>query len=77
MNMNTFTSIYSRMNERTKILLVGVLAFFLGMMLKGGGSTVGRYQACGNSPTYILDTEKGTAWEIKGTRYQEMATMPW
>jgi hypothetical protein len=75
--MNSFSSIYSRMNERTKLVLVAVLAFFLGGLLKGGGTSVGRYQACGNSPTYILDTQKGTAWEMKGTRYQEMATMPW
>jgi hypothetical protein len=75
--MNTFASIYSRMNERTKLILVAFVAFFLGGLLKGGGASNGRYQACGNSPTYVLDTQKGTAWEIKGTKYQEMASMPW
>ncbi|MDR3404278.1 MAG: hypothetical protein P4L99_17400 [Chthoniobacter sp.] len=75
--MNTFTSIYSRMNERTKLVIVAVVAFFLGGLLKGGGSTVGRYQVCGNSPTYVLDTQKGKMWEMKGTRYEEMASMPW
>jgi hypothetical protein len=75
--MNSFSSIYARMNERTKLVLVAVLAFFLGGLLKGGGSSVGRYQACGNSPTYILDTQKGTSWELKGTKYQEMGSMPW
>ena len=75
--MNTFAPLYARMDERTKLILVGVLAFFLGGLLKGGGSNVGRYQACGNSPTFVLDTQKGTAWELKGTRYQELGSMPW
>jgi len=77
MNMNTFSSIYSRMNERTKLIVVAVLAFFLGGLLKGGGASTGRYQACGTSPNYVLDTQKGTVWEIKGTKFQEMASMPW
>ena len=75
--MNTFSSMYARMNERTKLVAVAVLAFFLGGLLKGGGSNTGRYQACGNSPTYIIDTQKGTTWEMKGSRYQELASMPW
>ena len=75
--MNTFQTIYSRMNERTKLLIVAVVAFFLGGLLKGGGSPVGRYQMCGNSPTYVLDTVKGTAWEMKGSRYEQIASMPW
>ena len=75
--MNAFTSILSRMNERTKLLLVGAAAFSLGMMLKGGGATPGRYQACGNSPTYVLDTQKGVAWELRNGRYERMAEMPW
>ena len=75
--MNTFTSILSRMNERTKLLLVGAVAFSIGMMFKGGGSNTGRYQACGNSPTYVLDTQKGVAWELRNGRYERMAEMPW
>lgn len=75
--MNTFYSIYSRMSERTKLILVAVVAFWLGGLLKGSGSNSGRYQACGNSPTYVLDTQKGTAWELKGTKYQELGSMPW
>jgi hypothetical protein len=77
MNMNTFSSIYSRMNERTKLIVIAVLAFFLGGLLKGGGSNTGRYQVCGTSPTYVLDTQKGTVWEMKGAKYREMASMPW
>jgi len=75
--MNTFTSIYARMNERTKLVIVAVVAFALGGLLKGGGTTTGRYQVCGNSPNYVLDTQKGKMWEMKGTRYEEMASMPW
>jgi hypothetical protein len=74
--MDKFSSIYSRLNERTKLIIVAVVAFWLGGLLKGG-SSVGRYQACGNSPAYVLDTQKGTVWEIKGTKFQEMASMPW
>jgi len=73
--MNSFSSIYSRMNERTKLILVAVVAFWLGGLLKGG-SGVGRYQPCGNS-NLVLDTQKGTIWEMKGTKFQEMASMPW
>ena len=75
--MNTFSSFYARMNERTKLVLVFGLAFYLGGLLKGGGSGAGRYQAVGNAPTYLLDTEKGTTWELKGTKYQEVGSMPW
>ena len=75
--MNSFSSIYSRMNERTKLILVAVVAFWFGGLLKGGGSNTGRYQPCGNSPAYVLDTQKGTLWELKGSKYQESATMPW
>lgn len=74
--MNTFSSIYSRLNERTKLILVAVVAFWLGGLLKGG-STIGRYQPCGGNANYVLDTQKGTMWEIKGTKFQEMASMPW
>jgi len=74
--MNSFSTIYARMNERTKLVLVAALAFFLGGLLKGGGTSVGRYQACGNSPTYLVDTAKGTTWELKGNRYQELGSMP-
>jgi hypothetical protein len=72
--MNTFSSIYSRMNERTKLILVAVLAFWLGGLLKGS-SGVGRYQSFGAN--LVLDTQKGTVWEIKGTKFQELASMPW
>jgi hypothetical protein len=75
--MNKFSALYARLNERTKLVLVAVIAFFLGGLLKGGGSSAGRYQAIGNSPTYVIDTQKGTTWEVKGTRYQEVASMPW
>jgi hypothetical protein len=75
--MNSFSSIYARMNERTKLVVVAVLAFFLGGLLKGGGTASGRYQPCGNSAVYVLDTQKGTSWELKGTKYQEMGSMPW
>ena len=75
--MNTFTTFWARMNERSKLLLVGGLAFFLGGFFKGSSSPIGRYQACGNSPTYIIDTQKGTTWEIKGTEYQKLASLPW
>ena len=75
--MNNFRSIYARMSERTKLILVAVIAFFLGGLLKGGGSSTGRYQPCGNSPTYVIDTQKGTTWELKGTKYQELGSMPW
>jgi hypothetical protein len=75
--MNTFSSIYSRMNERTKLLIVAVVAFWLGGFFKGGGSSTGRYQACGNSPTYVLDSQKGVAWELRNGRYERMAEMPW
>ena len=76
--MNAFTSFFARMNERTKLLLVGAVAFSVGMMLRGsGGATSGRYQACGNSPAYVLDTQKGVAWELRNGRYERMAAMPW
>lgn len=73
--MNPIFSIYSRMNERTKLILVAVLAFWLGGLLKGS-SSVGRYQPFGNG-NLVLDTQKGTVWEMRGTRFQEMASMPW
>ncbi len=73
---STFSSLYSRLTERTKLIMVAVIAFWLGGLLKGG-SGIGRYQACVNSPNFVIDTQKGTMWEIKGTKYQEYASMPW
>jgi hypothetical protein len=64
------------MNERTKLIIVAISAFWLGGLLKGSGSNTGRYQPCGDSHAYVLDTQKGTVWELKGSRYQELATMP-
>ena len=75
--MNTFSSIYSRINERTKLIIVAVLAFWLGGLLKGGSATGRYHQVCGTSPTYMLDTQKGTAWKIDGSKYVEMASLPW
>ena len=74
--MNNFYSIYSRIPERTKLILVAMLAFWLGGLLKGEGSKNGRYQSCGGSATYILDTQKGTSWELKGNKYEVMGSMP-
>jgi hypothetical protein len=65
------------MNERTKLIIVAVLAFSLGGLLKGGGASNGRYQACGNSTAYVFDTQKGVAWEIRNGRYEKVASMPW
>jgi hypothetical protein len=73
--MDTFSSIYSRLNERTKLIIVAVVAFWLGGLLKGG-SSIGRYQACG-SANWVLDTQKGTVYEIKDGKFQQMASMPW
>jgi hypothetical protein len=75
--MNSFTSFFLRMNERTKLLLVGVVAFSAGMMFKGSSSTNGRYQPCGNSLVYVLDTQNGSAWELRNGRYERLGAMPW
>jgi len=71
--MNMFSSISSRMSERTKLIAVAVVAFWLGGLLKGG-SSIGRYQPCGNSPNYVLDTAKGTVWVLEGIKFKEFGS---
>lgn len=75
--MNSFRSIYTRMNERTKLVIVAVLAFSAGGLLKGGSASPGRYQGWGDSGAYILDTQKGVAWEMRNGRFEKIASMPW
>ncbi len=64
------------MSPKTKLIGAAVLAFLLGMMLKGGSSSSGRYVPFGTSPNFVLDTQNGSAWQLDGNRYRRIATMP-
>jgi hypothetical protein len=76
--MNNFLLTYlARLSLRTKIIAAAVLALLLGMMLRGGGGDNGRYLPVGNTPEYIIDTQKGTAWRLEDGTYRRIASMPW
>ncbi len=74
--MNLFTTMLARMSPKSKLIGAAILAFLIGIMFKSSSSGAGRYQACGNSAMYVLDTQNGSLWELDGSRYKRAATMP-
>ncbi len=73
---NIFTNMLARMSPRAKIIGAAIVAFVIGMMLRGGSASNGRYMPCGNSPNFVLDTQNGSAWQLDGNRYRRIGSMP-
>jgi hypothetical protein len=63
MNSTIFRQFLARIPDRTKVIIIAVLAFGVGTLFAGSGGN-GRYTALGTSGTTILDTKTGNAWRI-------------
>ena len=75
MNTTMFRQFYDRIPERTRIVLIAVLAFGIGTLFGGSGGGNGRYVPAGASGLVILDTKTGTIWaEGPGGTYTRLAS---
>ena len=63
MNTTIFRQFFGRIPERTKTVIIAVVAFGLGTLLAGSGGN-GRYTPLGASGATILDTKTGAAWAL-------------
>lgn len=63
-NLNVVTQLLGRISQRTKLIIVGVVAFLLGLMMAGHGSESGngRYVPWGEHS--LVDTRSGQIWII-------------
>jgi len=77
-NLNVVRQLLGRVSERTKLIVVGVIAFLLGLMLSGhgGDSANGRYVPWGSSG--LLDTRTGQIWMEDGNQhFKRWASLPY
>jgi hypothetical protein len=80
-NLNVVQQLLGRISQRTKLIIVGVLAFLLGLMLAGhsGDSANGRYVPWGNADVGLLDTRTGQIWVVdqENHRFKRLASLPY
>ncbi|MEI8342373.1 MAG: hypothetical protein WCH43_12685 [Verrucomicrobiota bacterium] len=67
------------MTPRTKFILTAIVAFFLGMMFRGSGGTVGRYQFSPTIPNLIIDTTSGETFQYSAENhaFKRLGSLPW
>jgi len=58
-----FRQMFAQIPERTKTVIIAVLAFGIGTLFGGSGGGNGRYIPVGGTGTIIMDTKTGTAWK--------------
>jgi photosystem II stability/assembly factor-like uncharacterized protein len=63
MNITMFRQFFSQIPERTKTVIIAVLAFGVGTLFGGAGGGNGRYIPVGGSGSIIMDTKTGTTWK--------------
>jgi hypothetical protein len=62
MNTAMFRQFYGQIPDRTKMILIALLAFGIGTLFGGSGGGNGRYIPVGGTGTIIMDTKTGTTW---------------
>jgi hypothetical protein len=62
MNTAMFRQFYAQIPDRTRTIIIAVLAFVIGTMFGGSGGSIGRYIPVGSSGAIIMDTKTGTTW---------------
>ncbi len=70
MNLSFLTDGWNRLSLRTKLIIVGVLAFFFGSLWGGHRTEIeanGRFSAVGADGRVLLDTRTGEVWVFDGT----------
>ena len=78
MNLNVVQQLLGRISQRTRLIIVGIVAFVLGLMLAGRGADTGngRYVPWGEN--YLLDTRNGQVWVIDADhRFRKYASLPY
>jgi hypothetical protein len=68
MNTTIFRQFLGQNPERTKMIIIAVIAFGVGTLFGGSGGGNGRYMPMGASGGIIMDTRTGTAWRIDQER---------
>jgi hypothetical protein len=78
-NLNVVQQLLGRISGRTKLIIVGVVAFILGLMFPGhGGDTAnGRYVPWGGDG--LLDTRTGQLWVVdpETHHFKRLASLPY
>jgi len=67
MDTTIFRRFFGQMPQRTRTIIIAVVAFGVGTLFSGSGGN-GRYTSLGTSGTTILDTKTGTAWRVDPER---------
>ena len=70
---------FTRMSLRNKLVLTAIIAFFLGMMFRGSGGTVGRYQFHPSSPNHVIDTATRETFQYSAEdhTFKRVGSLPW
>lgn len=83
MNISMLTQMLGRLSERTKLIIVAIVAFLIGSLFGGrSGETVnGRYVPW-NTPDIrggLLDTRTGQVWSLNplSKRFERVASIPY
>lgn len=80
MNLGMLNQMLGRVSERTKLIVVAVVAFLIGTLLTGHSSESvnGRYVPW-NGGAGLLDTRTGQVWKLNpGTqRFERAASIPY
>jgi hypothetical protein len=63
MNTAIFRQFLAQIPDRTKMILIAVLAFGFGSLFGGSGGGNGRYIPVGGTGSIIIDTKTGTTWK--------------
>ena len=63
MDTTIFRRFFGQIPQRTRIIIIAVLAFGIGTLFAGSGGN-GRFTSLGTSGSAILDTKTGTTWRI-------------
>jgi len=63
MNTTLFRQFLAQIPDRTKTILIAVLAFAIGTLFGGSGGGNGRYIPVGGTGAIIMDTKTGAIWK--------------
>ncbi len=84
MNLSMVTGLWTRLGERTRLIIVAVVAFIIGTFFGGRSATPsanGRYVTWGNvaGEPALLDTQTGQIWVVdEGShKFRKWASLPW
>lgn len=79
MNIGMLNQMLGRVSERTKLIVVAVVAFLLGTLLSGHSSESGNGRYVPWNVTGLLDTRTGQLWKLNpGTqRFERVASIPY